>query len=467
MSFNQPQQQQTTSLFGSTQPSTGLFGQQPSQQTSAFAPKPSTGLFGSSTTPSTTTSAFAPASSSSGLFGSSTAANTSTAAAPSTGEFSFNRPATTATNLPSATTQLFGSTPATSNTGLFGSTGATGTSGSLFNRPFGSSTTANMAAPTTTTSSLFAPSTSSILPSTSAPSLPMVAPALNSASTSLAPPLPALFTNLTTTTSSSDSTTAAPKSPVKFTPRSSFRIKPRQNINATPLSFGSTVASGTSTTTNTTTTLVPRKLTSSATTASLKKLIVADLDDFASNNNDTTEKAAIEEKRPLTTTTFTPLKSSTVGDSSILTANLAFGQLYMFPSEVSLHKMSPAERCCVRNFVIGKKGVGQIRFLTAVDLSDVDPDCIFGGMVQFTDGEAILYPDASIPKPAPGKGLNVPAEVRLERVWTFNRGSREPIIDAASEKVQLFVEKLKATPGTNFVDYEAGTGTWIFTVDHF
>lgn len=230
------------------------------------------------------------------------------------------------------------------------------------------------------------------------------------------------------------------------------------------MSFGSTASA--STTTTTATTLVPRKLTSSTATASLKKLIVADLHDF--NSGDAGKAAAVvEEKRHVSTTTFTPLKSSTVGDFTILTANLAFGQLFMFPSEVSLHKMSPAERSCVRNFVIGQKGVGQIRFLTAVDLSDVDPDCIFGGMVQFTDGEAVLYPDASIPKPPPGKGLNVPAEVRLERVWTFNRGSREPIIDAASEKVQMFVEKLKATPGTNFVDYDAGTGTWIFTVDHF
>ncbi len=61
----------------------------------------------------------------------------------------------------------------------------------------------------------------------------------------------------------------------------------------------------------------------------------------------------------------------------------------------------------------------------------------------------------------------MPAEVRLERIWTFSRGSRESIIDSTSEKVQLFIEKLKETEGTKFVSYDAGTGTWTFTVGKF
>lgn len=216
--------------------------------------------------------------------------------------------------------------------------------------------------------------------------------------------------------------------------------------------------------------------------SSLKKLIVADLEDFKEKAlGDASSTSASASTVPLTGGAFAKAAASTdsiatgndkksaatAAAESLLTANLSFGQLYMFPSEAALKQMNLAERTHVRNFVIGQKGVGQIRFLAPVDLSDCDADRIFGNLVQFVDGEAILYPDPSIPKPPPGKGLNVPAEVRLERIWTFSRGSREPIIDPASEKVQLFIEKLKQTEGTNFVSYDAGNGTWVFTVEKF
>lgn len=215
--------------------------------------------------------------------------------------------------------------------------------------------------------------------------------------------------------------------------------------------------------------LVPRK--NNLNVNSLKKLIVADLDDFKEPSGKKNESLFTPSSSLSATSTSAALNATsnplTSASSSLLTANLSFGQLYMFPSEASLKEMSVAERTHIRNFVIGQKGVGQIRFLAPVDLSACDVDCIFGNLVQFVDGEAVLYPDPSIPKPPPGKGLNVPAEVRLERIWTFSRGSREPIIDPSSEKVQLFIEKLKETEGTNFVSYDAGTGTWTFKVEQF
>lgn len=201
--------------------------------------------------------------------------------------------------------------------------------------------------------------------------------------------------------------------------------------------------------------LVPRRTPDAP---SLKKLVLTRPEDYSSAS--VVPPVAVSRGRPSAPDLSVPV-------STLLTSSMSFGQLYMFPAEETLHAMAPADRRAVRNFIIGQKGVAQIRFLEPVNLADIDIDRIFGHLVQFSDGEAALYPDPTIPKPPPGHGLNVSAEVRIERVWTLSRGSREPILDPASEKVLLFTEKLRATAGTQFVSYDPGSGTWVFTVAHF
>lgn len=421
-----------TGLFGSTAttaPSTGsMFGQpaQPTQQQST-----TTGLFGSSST--------------GGLFGQQPqqqqASSLFRPAAPAqpTSQFAFGSSA------PSATTPL----PANTSTSLFGTSGGLGggmtSSSNLFNRP-----TTN----TTGSTGLFGtPATSA----TAALNLPMVAPApIASGSLSLAPPLPPMYSKPSSQeTSTSASTVTAPKSPVKFTPRTSFRIKPRESYGLTtpiPINFG------TGSTSTGSTTLVPRKMIGNS-VPNIKKLVIPD---FNEPSHETVSSAQVSYIAP-----STPSSSLSNNTGNILTDSMTFGQQYTFPPIKILKTLSVQERKEIKNFVIGQKGIGEIRFLVPVDLSEIDVESIFGHLIEFCEGEAVLYPDPSIPKPEPGQGLNLPAQVRLERIWTMSKGSRDPIVDPENEKVILFTQKLKETEGTNLISYNPSTGTWTFTVDHF
>lgn len=489
----QPQQpQQQSGLFGQ---STGLFG-----STSASTAPTGNSLFGGPTnTLSNTSNLFNPQQpqqqqqqqQSTGLFGSN----------------SLFRP----TTAPSATTPLPTNTSSSlfgSNTGggLGGSTMTSGASSNLFNRPssgvgafsFNSNqqSTANnpttSAFPTTTSGSNISNSLFSSQPqsnlyqqqqqqfqplqSSSTTNFPSISPA-GSGSLSLAPPLPAIYaTKPPSSAPQNEPQSATPRSPVKFTPRTSFRIKPREAYNLTaPIPFGNGTSNSSSTTT-TGTVLVPRKLAGSL---NIKKLVIPEFnannlhdedEEYLDTNSYASPKASTSSLSPsnqYNNTTNTSNVNNANNSSNILTDSMPFGHQFTFPPIKVLMGMSANERSEIKNFVIGQKGIGEIRFLLPVDLSEIEPENIFGHLIEFCDGEAVLYPDLSIPIPDPGKGLNVPAQVRLERIWTLSKNSRDPITDPRSEKVALFTQKLKETEGTHFVSYEPATGTWIFTVDHF
>lgn len=502
-------------MFGSATPapaqSTGLFGQP--QQNPAT---PASGFSGFGTSASAGTSAFGGSS----LFGQSQLQQPQQQQQqqPQTSQFqhqpqqqsqpfSFNRPTTNnfgslMNSAPSSTTPLPTSTsasqqPLASGTSsgafnLFNRPQATGTSttggGGLFSG-FGGSTSSSTQPSSATGSSLFGssslasssfPQTSSSFPQTSMFSsqqqfntgasqqqqqmnLPLV-----SSSLSLAPALPSIYT-AKPSEASSEAKSSVPAASHKFTPRTSFRIKPRDSytLNAPiPLNYGVTgsaaVSSGG---------LVPRKIISTN-TGSLKKLIIGDFEEHAHynyNNQHQHDNISVIQSQTQTTKQTTAQTSSfqVQEEESILTSSMSFGQVYMFPPAASLKSLAPAEKSSVKNFIVGQKGIGQIRFLCPVDLNGIDIDSIVGRLVQFYEGEAVLYGHPSDVKPAPGQGLNVPAQVRLDRIWTFSRGSHEPIVDPKSEKVILFIEKLKETEGTHFINYDPTTGTWTFTVDHF
>ena len=495
-----PQAQQSTG-FGQVQ--------QPQSQQSAFGSSASTGMFGSTTgggifgTSSSTPASSTPfTSTSSGMFGQATQQPSIFGTTPTTTTATSSnlfRPTTTAAS-------TFGSTSTTPST-MFGAssglanTSTTGMAG-MFNRPstLGStSTTANTTAalPSTSTGGFsFQPlgtastgfsglssqpqsqsqgqTTSLYQPA----ALPLVEPA-PAGSLSLFPPLPPIFTkpsvNATTATVTEPQ---APQHPVKFTPRTSFRIKPRESYNLTtpiPINFGTgplSSGSGTTTTaTNAATNLVPRKMMNGS-IPNIKKLVVPDFNNISEPSTPQGSKDNVSYKESYTpyisatSSTLTPHISNLTPSTSnsILTDSMQFGQQYTFPP---LKILKTTDRRSIKNFVIGQKGVGEVRFLVPVDLSEIDPDRLFGNYIEFSDCEAVMYPDPSIPKPEPGHGLNLPAQVRLERVWTMSKGSRDPIVDPQSEKVIHFIQKLKETEGTNFISYEPSTGTWTFTVDNF
>ena len=121
----------------------------------------------------------------------------------------------------------------------------------------------------------------------------------------------------------------------------------------------------------------------------------------------------------------------------------------------------------VPNFVVGRKGYGQVRFLAPVDLSQVRsiPD-IPGTVVVFDRKICTVYPDEAT-KPPVGKGLNVPAVITLEKCWPVSKETRRPILDVENPRFVAHVERLKRQAETEFIDYIADTGSWIFKVRHF
>jgi nuclear pore complex protein Nup98-Nup96 len=121
----------------------------------------------------------------------------------------------------------------------------------------------------------------------------------------------------------------------------------------------------------------------------------------------------------------------------------------------------------VSGFVVGRKGYGQVRFLQPVDLSQVRsiPD-IPGSIVVFDLKICTVYPDETV-KPPVGKGLNVPAIITLEKCWPLSKETRRPILDVENPRFIAHVERLKRQPDTEFIDYIADSGSWIFKVSHF
>lgn len=136
------------------------------------------------------------------------------------------------------------------------------------------------------------------------------------------------------------------------------------------------------------------------------------------------------------------------------------GDYWMQPSKEEIQNMNRMQRQNVTDFTVGRKNIGNVRFRVPVDLSNIDLDDIFEGLVVLHPRSCTVYPNPA-KKPAMGKGLNVPAEITLEQSWPRGRDK------AGSRGLSKHVERLKRIPDTGFVSYNPETGVWVFTVEHF
>jgi hypothetical protein len=116
---------------------------------------------------------------------------------------------------------------------------------------------------------------------------------------------------------------------------------------------------------------------------------------------------------------------------------------------------SVASTKSVHNFVICRKGYGQIEFKNAVDLSEIPSLSVLREIVEIDRGRAQVYPNKS-KQPPVGTGLNVPAKILLENV-------RHP----PDTELDEHLENLRATPDTKFISYDSETGLWTYEVEHF
>ncbi|KAL1983062.1 hypothetical protein VTN96DRAFT_545 [Rasamsonia emersonii] len=142
------------------------------------------------------------------------------------------------------------------------------------------------------------------------------------------------------------------------------------------------------------------------------------------------------------------------------------GEYWMKPSRAELSKMSREQLKHVEGFTVGRKACGQVTFDRPVDLTGIDLDQLFGGIVQINVRSITVYPDDA-QKPPRGKGLNVPSTLRIENSWPRGRDKKVPSAVTSGPLYEKHVERLKKVHNTEFVAYEKDTGIWVFRVPHF
>ncbi|OJJ49056.1 hypothetical protein ASPZODRAFT_1385725 [Penicilliopsis zonata CBS 506.65] len=142
------------------------------------------------------------------------------------------------------------------------------------------------------------------------------------------------------------------------------------------------------------------------------------------------------------------------------------GEYWMKPSRAEINKMSRDQQKHVVGFTVGRQRCGSVTFDEPVDLTTVDLDQIFGGLVEIRVRSITVYPDEGI-KPPVGKGLNVPSILRIENSWPRGRGMASPSPLTSGPLFEKHVDRLRKVHNAAFIDYEKTTGTWIFKVPHF
>lgn len=147
------------------------------------------------------------------------------------------------------------------------------------------------------------------------------------------------------------------------------------------------------------------------------------------------------------------------------TADKTPGEYYSRPSLEELQSMNRIQRQSIDNFVIGRENVGFISFRYPIDITAIEPEELFGGIIQLEPRSATVYPNPAR-KPPVGKGLNVPAQISLEQSWPrSNRDKRLP--GDEDRRVRKHIERLQRIPDTTYESYDKNTGVWVFSVEHF
>ncbi|KAF3794417.1 Nuclear pore complex protein, partial [Nymphaea thermarum] len=116
----------------------------------------------------------------------------------------------------------------------------------------------------------------------------------------------------------------------------------------------------------------------------------------------------------------------------------------------------------VKDFVVGRRGYGSIKFFGETDVRRLDIESI----VQFNNREVLVYMDGV--KPPIGQGLNKPGEVTLLNVRCVDKKTGEVVTKGplVEKYTKLLMEKAQEQ-GAEFVSYDAVNGEWKFKVDHF
>jgi hypothetical protein len=143
------------------------------------------------------------------------------------------------------------------------------------------------------------------------------------------------------------------------------------------------------------------------------------------------------------------------------------------PTLSELLLLSDEELHAVEGFCVSLPQVGSIKFLKPVDLLTASPTGTRAGISQIPGSLIILepkvctvYPDEDC-KPPVGFGLNVTAEINLEKCWPVDKATRRPITDESDPRHDRHMRKLESMSETRWLGFHNPSGTWRFQVDHF
>ncbi|SHO76254.1 Similar to S.cerevisiae protein NUP100 (FG-nucleoporin component of central core of the nuclear pore complex) [Malassezia sympodialis ATCC 42132] len=482
-------------LFGAKPPGTSLFGNNNASQPAAGG----TSLFGNTGAAGAASSA---PSTGGGLFGNNT---TNNAAKPA---FSFGQSTTAGTGTSSG--GLFGQSQPASGTApsLFGQSqpaGGAGASGGLFGaKPLGASAPApgaSVAPPTLTTNPYGTDALLSQVPTTAANQSPLPFNVAPKNKPPLVPPFRSSPRNAVRVTRLRGSTPGLDMSrsvregtpvdrttPVRagsvglFRNPSDAAVLPSQAFIPRSTSKRLVLDADTSLTQSPSLRAsVPRAVTPRARfSPAVEKVVAGGID------GDTSLVVPTHDASVLSSTPAPKAKASVASATELRPPRPAQkGDYFTEPSLAALRSMPFDELAQVSDFVVGRVGFGQVTFLEPVDLTSV-PDLSFvaGGVVQLRAKECFVYPQEEdlesdepldgllphyvpVPKAPLGTGLNVPARVSLEGCWPVDRATREPLKDEQLPRVKQHIHKLRNKKETDFVSYDAVSGTWTFNVPHF
>jgi len=131
---------------------------------------------------------------------------------------------------------------------------------------------------------------------------------------------------------------------------------------------------------------------------------------------------------------------------------------YTNPDMSQLQSMSALELKYVPKFAVFRPNVGRIEWEGDTDVRGLDLD----RLVRIEAGSVDVYEGVEEEKPTVGKGLNKSAVVLLHNIF--------PKSSASAKKRAEFEDKLRKCceeSGSEFLDYDAESGDWVFRVKHF
>ncbi|TID15231.1 hypothetical protein E6O75_ATG08484 [Venturia nashicola] len=143
------------------------------------------------------------------------------------------------------------------------------------------------------------------------------------------------------------------------------------------------------------------------------------------------------------------------------------GDYWMKPTLEQIVRMSREEKTTVKDFTVGRNGCGKIVF-SKVNLNEVPVQDILGKVVKIQIRQATVYGDETIAKKPPrGQGLNVPSVITLANSWPRAAAGILPVHEKKGLRYEKHIKRLQRVTDTTFVGYEAQTGEWTFSVEHF